>query len=68
DSESVMWVENSASAIARRLTALLLDTEPKARRLDMHAQWLHTYFDQAGAASILRADIPKLGFLPETSE
>ncbi|WOJ96519.1 glycosyltransferase [Congregibacter brevis] len=63
DSDTVMWVENSASAIAERLVSLLLDREEKGPKLKKHEEWLHRYFDQECAAAELRADIPKLGSL-----
>ncbi|MFT4768122.1 MAG: GT2 family glycosyltransferase [Glaciecola sp.] len=62
DSDSVMWIENTATSIADRLIALLLDQESKTEKLDCHARWLQTYFERDSAADVLRADIPKLGY------
>ncbi|EAQ95713.2 glycosyltransferase [Congregibacter litoralis] len=60
ESDTVMWIENTAGSIADTLVSLLLDHEPKADKLDRHEAWLHSYFDRESAASVLRADIPDL--------
>lgn len=60
--ESVMWVENTATSIADRINALLLDRDLTTEKLDRHEQWLQTHFDLEGAAAMLRADIPALGY------
>ncbi|WOJ93435.1 glycosyltransferase [Congregibacter variabilis] len=62
ESDSVMWIENTAQNIAKRLIALLLEQEPKDEKLDRHGAWLQSYFDRDSAADVLRADIPKLGY------
>jgi hypothetical protein len=64
ESDSVMWIENTASAIARQVSALLLGEYSASTKLERHAAWLHDYFDLECAANALRADIPKL-CLPE---
>jgi GT2 family glycosyltransferase len=63
DAETVMWVENTASAIAAQVSALLTGSESPATKLERHAAWLHKYFDSACAADALRADIPALAAL-----
>lgn len=64
DAETVMWIENTASAIARQVSVLLLGDESASTKLERHAAWLHEYFDLECAADVLRADIPRLR-LPE---
>uniref|UniRef100_UPI003F6CD751 glycosyltransferase n=1 Tax=Congregibacter sp. TaxID=2744308 RepID=UPI003F6CD751 len=63
DSDTVMWIENTEAAIAEKLIALLSGRESTLEKLSHHEQWLHRYFDQECAASVLRADIPRLGSL-----
>ena len=59
DAEAVMWIENSAEAIAVRL-ASVLSGEADFTRLNAHSAWLREHFDQQRAAACLREAIPQL--------
>lgn len=60
DSESVLWIENSAPRIAQRLVAILTGREDIQAKLARHERWLRRHFDSRRAREQLCRDIPAL--------
>ena len=60
ESESVLWIENSAPQIAQRLVAILSGREDIEAKLARHEGWLRAHFDARRAQECLCRDIPAL--------
>ena len=58
--EQVMWIENTATATARRLAQLLVDDAARREKMACYAAWLQRHFAAERAAAVLAADSPAL--------
>lgn len=60
DAEAVMWIENTAEGLAKRLADILGESVDVSGRMSHYPAWLAQHFAAERACDVLRADMPSL--------
>jgi hypothetical protein len=58
DAHEVLWVADSAPAVAEAITGIIEGTAALEPRMAHYGDWLATHFSRAQAEAMLRRDLP----------
>jgi GT2 family glycosyltransferase len=59
DAEAVLWVAETASALAETIVTIMQGRADLAVRMAHYEEWLNTHFSRARAAEVLARDLPQ---------